>query len=146
MKRPLRKLARDIFDLAVLIFGLFTYLHRKKKVYIYMCIYIYIYIYIYGQLTYVHTYAYIHAGAVCSLHYGLFSGFSWNFRPLKKMAELLSMNHYVALRTDRWTVHGTVHSVTDCQYCTNSSGCYLRLTIPRLCSRIILNYVHLPQS
>jgi len=60
MKRPLRKLARDIFDLAVLIFGLFMYLHRKKKIYMYMYvyIYIYIYIYIYGKLTYVHTYAY----------------------------------------------------------------------------------------
>lgn len=25
----------------------------------------------------------------------------------------------------RWAIHGTVHTVTDCQYCTNSYGCYL---------------------
>jgi len=23
---------------------------------------------------------------------------------------------------DQWTIHGTVHFVTDCQYCTKSSG------------------------
>ena len=57
---------------------------------------------------------------------------------MKKIAELLSMNHHVAPRTNRWAVRGTVHSVTDCQYCTNSSGSYLLLTILRLCSLIIL--------
>ena len=40
------------------------------------------------------------------------------------MAELLSMNRHRAPRMDRWAIHGTVHSVTDCQYCTNSAGCF----------------------
>jgi len=44
------------------------------------------------------------------------------------MAELLWMNHHRAPPKDRWTIHGTVHSVTEWKYCTNSSGCYLSAT------------------
>jgi hypothetical protein len=44
-----------------------------------------------------------------------------------KMAKLLSMNHHRAPRMDRWTIHGTVLSVTDCRYYTKSSGCHLNV-------------------
>jgi len=41
------------------------------------------------------------------------------------MAELPSMNQHRAPWMDRCTIHATVHSVTDCHYCTKFSICYL---------------------
>lgn len=37
------------------------------------------------------------------------------------------MDHLRASRTDWCNVHETRYSVTDCQYFTNSSGCYLNV-------------------
>jgi len=45
----------------------------------------------------------------------------------QKMVKLLSMDHHRGSVIDRWAIHGTVHSVTDCKYCTNSYGCYLNV-------------------
>jgi len=30
---------------------------------------------------------------------------------------------------DRWTIHGTVHSLKNCQYCTELSICYLNANV-----------------
>ena len=63
------------------------------------------------------------------------------------MAELLWVNHHRAPPMDRRTIHGTVRSVTDWKYCTNSSGCYLSVTVstPVFTSYSIIN-VQLAQS
>jgi hypothetical protein len=67
----------------------------------------------------------------CVISYAGFPSFSFSrsfgASQTKKMAVLLSMNHHVAQRLDRCTIHRTVYSVTDCQYFTNSSGCYLNV-------------------
>ena len=42
-----------------------------------------------------------------------------------KLAELISMEHHWAPWLDRWAIHGAVHFVTNCQYCTKFSICYL---------------------
>jgi len=39
-----------------------------------------------------------------------------------KTAELLRMNHHRTPRKCCCTILGAVHPVTDCQYCSNSSG------------------------
>jgi len=52
--------------------------------------------------------------------------FHWTSELLKQtMAELLSMNHHRAPRMDLCTIHGTVHSATDCRHFANSSSCFL---------------------
>ena len=60
------------------------------------------------------------------------------------MADLLSMNHHRAPLVDRWAIHGAVHSVTNCQYCTKFSICYLNAKVStpvfRSSSTIICNY------
>ena len=62
-----------------------------------------------------------------------FSQFPVSMEHLKlrkpKMAELLSMGHHRAAYVDRWTIHGTVHSVTNLQYCTKFSICYLNSNV-----------------
>jgi hypothetical protein len=37
------------------------------------------------------------------------------------------MKHHRAARPDRCATPGSVHSLTDCQYCTDSSSCYLNV-------------------
>ena len=118
----------------------FMYLDERKSLYIcvYMCVCvcIYIYIYIYGQLTYMHTYAYIHAGAVCSLLYGLLSGFSWNFRPWKKGGVAID-------EPPRGPANEPVGRSWNRAFCyglpvLSKLFWLLLLTILRLCSRTIL--------
>jgi len=41
-----------------------------------------------------------------------------------KMAEVFWKDHHRAPWMDRWAMHGTGHSVTNCQYCTKLSICY----------------------
>jgi hypothetical protein len=68
---------------------------------------------------------------VCSLLYDLLHQFSQFPFPMEhfklrkqKMAEFLSMDHHRVPWKDRWAIHGNVHSVTNCQYCTMFSFCY----------------------
>jgi len=98
VKIPLRKLARKIFDISVLIMGvcLNVYLSLQKGL----------------------SFS-IYEVKVCSALYNLlyqFSQFPVSVEHLKlrkqKMAKLLSMTSHRAPWMDRWTIHGTVHSAT----------------------------------
>ena len=117
-KMQLRKVATKIFDLPVLILGvsLNVYLLLQK----------------------VRMSFSIHKVKVCSLLYNLLYQFSQfpvsmeHFKRRKqKMAELLLMDHHKAPCMDRWAIHGTVHSVTDCKYFTKFSICYLNVNVSR---------------
>ena len=54
---------------------------------------------------------------------------AWNFRALKEMFGVAIDAPPRAPWTDRWVLHGTGHSFTDCQYCTKFSICYLNANV-----------------
>jgi hypothetical protein len=103
---PLRKLATKIFDLSALILGLCFngyFNHREQGL----------------------PFS-THVVKVCSLLYNLLYWFSY----VLIFTELQSFkkNGVVAINeTPQGSANGTVCSVADCQYCTNSSGCYLKV-------------------
>ena len=49
----------------------------------------------------------------------------------KKIADLLSLYHHRAPSNVWWTIHGTVHSLTDWQYFTKFSISYLNANFSR---------------
>jgi hypothetical protein len=55
-------------------------------------------------------------------------------------------SHHRAPRTDRRITHGTVHSVSDCPYFTNSSGCYSNVNDSTPVFMFYSSYVPLARS
>jgi hypothetical protein len=45
------------------------------------------------------------------------------------MADLRSTQHHRVPWTDRWNIHGVLHSVMDWQYCTEFKRCYLNADV-----------------
>jgi len=50
------------------------------------------------------------------------------------------------LPVSRWAIHGTVHSVTICQYWTKFSICYLNANASTLVYIFFYNYVQIARS
>jgi len=109
VKRPLRKLTTKIFDLSVRNLGVIFHVHlSSQRIRT-------IFFYIRGKSVFSTV-------QLTPTGYSV-SSFQGTLELRKKMAELPSMNHHRAPWMGRWTIHGDVHSVTDCHYCTKFSIC-----------------------